>query len=192
MDIKMNKTTSTCGTHPLLRQLVTATHLADLVGLVVPAGGAVTTVVLPLASHAVTTTFSLFLDGFLWRVVLWWWWLLGRGWPEAALGAGHVHGGAQSCRRVVGGVSTIGGGGRDAGDLAAVLRPGHRRVTLRTLQGSSTTRPLDTGARRIHSQLGGAALVALLLLLTGGGVGAAAATAATRAARGSRGRVGGR
>ena len=51
--------------HLLLRQPVAAPHFADLVTFLVPAGGTVATVVLPLTARALPAPLPLLLGGFL-------------------------------------------------------------------------------------------------------------------------------
>lgn len=53
--------TRNLGTHLLLGELLAATLLADLVALVVAAGGALPAVVLPLASNALAAPLALLL-----------------------------------------------------------------------------------------------------------------------------------
>ena len=49
----------------LLRQLLTATHLADLMALVIPARSTISTVVFALTACAFTTSLALLLDRLL-------------------------------------------------------------------------------------------------------------------------------
>jgi hypothetical protein len=62
---KQDSDTSRFGSYLLLRQLFAAAHLADLVALVVPTRGAISTVVLALTARAFTTSLALLLDGLL-------------------------------------------------------------------------------------------------------------------------------
>lgn len=109
------------GTYPLLGEFVASSHLADLVGFVVPARGAIAAVVLPLAAYAIAASFPLFLHGFFWRVVLRRRRLLGWWGAESPFGTRHGGGGAHTGGGV-GGIGVVDGGGGHAGHLAAVLR----------------------------------------------------------------------